>query len=341
VCGLALGIAPGLAWNGYFFHTVVGGYAADNRAYTLDPLRALTAFAGLLVSPSRGLFVFSPVLGFAFVGALRLTRSSDPVARLLLLLLCACVALTIQYSFYDYWWAGFTYGPRFLTDTAAVAALILAYLIPEEPVRVYRRTISSAGLTVTFVVLAAWSVCVQIVGTNSGAAGSQWNAVPISVDRNPDRIWHLVDSQIERNARALYAKLAPPSIATNGTDGHDLRIIIRTIALAHRRPAAGSLLKATVTLRNEGRSRALGYPSGVYLGQLRIRVRMIDTQTHKLVEQMLYVTSSLSSGHEGTAIGELRMPHRAGAYVLECSPVLVGGDRIAEQTELRVPVSIE
>jgi hypothetical protein len=298
VAALALGAAPGLAWNAYFFHSPLGGYAPNLAAYALGP-SALAAFGALLVSPSRGILVFSPVLAFAALGVARARHAHDRNARLVLLLAAACVALVVQYACFRYWWAGFAYGPRFLTDIVAVAALLVAYAIPRYPA--------------AFVPALLFSVGVQFVGVNSGAAGSDWNAVPVSIDERPNRAWQLGDNQIERNARAAYYHLFAWNIAATPEYRRDLGASI----------AATS--PASIRVVNDGRSTIYGYDSGVYAGQLRVLVRVLDARRRVYSEQQLYVRGTPRPGERSPVDGQLALPARPGLYVFEFTPMLVGG----------------
>ncbi len=71
--------------------------------------------AGLMVSPSRGLLVYSPFLGFAFWGMLLAPR--DPRREVLRPVAGATLGLMLlQFCWHD-WWGGSAYGYRPLLDT--------------------------------------------------------------------------------------------------------------------------------------------------------------------------------------------------------------------------------
>ncbi|HTV02753.1 MAG TPA: hypothetical protein VMF13_19540 [Luteitalea sp.] len=75
-----------------------------------------TALAGLLVSPSRGLFVFSPLLLAAWM-AWPLARRDWPLHRGWWLVgLGWPVLLVAALTRWEMWWAGVSFGPRLLTD---------------------------------------------------------------------------------------------------------------------------------------------------------------------------------------------------------------------------------
>jgi hypothetical protein len=149
------------------------------------------ALGGLLVSPNRGMFVFSPIVLVAVAGipaALR-ERWRSPAAW------CAA-ALIAQYIFYGcyaIWWGGHTYGPRYLLDVlplavpAAMAAL-QSFRFPAVTV-----PLATAALV--------WSVTTAAIGAFYHPNGN-WNADPADVDRRHARLWDWTDLQIVRCWRA-------------------------------------------------------------------------------------------------------------------------------------------
>jgi hypothetical protein len=321
-----LGVAPGIAWNAYFFHSLAGGYAYAGIAYSYfwAPRRALTTLAALLLSPSRGVFVFSPVLAFSLAGPFGAARVRQQSARLIMLLAAACAALVLQYACFSNSLVGFSYGPRYLSDTAAVAGLLLVYVIPKAPLSSIRRNAAAAAAAAVFTLTFVFSIGVQFVGTNSGAAGSEWNAIPLSVDREPDRVWQVRDNQIQRNWRAAYARFFAWDRARSTGYLRQLASHVTALSPSFADVAKGSTIDATATLRNDGRSPAYGYDSGVYIGQMRIRVRILDAWKRTASEQFLYVRGTPAWGDRADAIGAITMPTNAGTYIIECVPVLVG-----------------
>jgi len=142
---------------------------------------------GLLVSPSRGLLVFSPVVLVALAGFGAMRREgwrSD-------LRWCA-LAAAVQfglYAFYSVWWGGHTYGPRYLLD-------LLPLLVPlaaagTEALRASRPAKAAAGAAL------AWSVALAATGAFCYPAEA-WNTSPSSVDLNHERLWDWRDPQFIR-----------------------------------------------------------------------------------------------------------------------------------------------
>jgi hypothetical protein len=194
VAGAALGILPGIVWNERTFGTLLGAYAQNADAYAFTWPQFSNAFAALLVSPGKGLFVFTPIAVFSLIGLWRALRAQTPQSRLLVALSAASFVLLLQYSFFSRWWGGTSYGPRYLTDVACVLALLLAYAIPARP----------AG-RVAFGVLLAASIAIQFVGANGEEFG-RWSALPVSVDVQPSRVWSLADTPIARDAQATFRR---------------------------------------------------------------------------------------------------------------------------------------
>jgi hypothetical protein len=134
-----------------FFWTQI---ALDSRHWRGQ---AKNTLPGLLLSPSRGLFVYSPVFVFSLVGfALAFRRGGDGVVRAIAL--GALLVLGV-YSRWWEWWGGACYGPRMLADLAP----LLAYAIHPcvdflERVRAWRLVFGAA---------LAWSVLAH-------AAGAYW-----------------------------------------------------------------------------------------------------------------------------------------------------------------------
>ncbi len=182
---LALGAAVA-AYNLAIFSALAGGYGGL-RAFDA-PLAA--GLAGLLISPNRGLLVFTPVLAFSLWGALRVWRVAEAPPWLRWLTIGVGLHLLVHAAFRE-WWAGYTYGPRYLTDVLPALVLFLVYgLLPY-----WRRP----ALRVLAVTLAAYGVIVQGIGVY--AADDGWNRTPVPLEHAPGRVWDWRDLQIVRSAR--------------------------------------------------------------------------------------------------------------------------------------------
>jgi hypothetical protein len=110
--------------------------------------------AGLMISPSRGLLVFSPFMVFALAG-LGMLWTQRRYAPLWPVAAATLALLVVAFKWFD-WWGGWCYGPRPIVDTMPFFALMLIPIMDW----VWRRK----RVLALFLVLAAWSVGVQVLG---------------------------------------------------------------------------------------------------------------------------------------------------------------------------------
>ncbi|HEV8580091.1 MAG TPA: hypothetical protein VGX68_13545 [Thermoanaerobaculia bacterium] len=91
----------------------LGGYGLIGKARFFNH-DLLVGVAGLLFSPARGLFVFSPFLLFLALAPRSMPRSREE--RLLMAAMIAAVAIQILLYAKADWRGGLSWGPRYLTD---------------------------------------------------------------------------------------------------------------------------------------------------------------------------------------------------------------------------------
>jgi hypothetical protein len=142
------------------------------------------ALAGSLISPARGLFLYSPVLMFAALGVgLKIRRGRFTTLDASLI---ACIVTHVVVNAYvnRLWWGGYSYGPRLLSD---MLPYFMYFLVPairwifadgQHP-----RPAAAAAFAVTVGV----SVFMNAVGVFDKPAIA-WNTVN-DIDRNPVRLW--------------------------------------------------------------------------------------------------------------------------------------------------------
>ncbi len=91
-----------------------------------------TGLAGQLISPSRGLLIFSPFLLFAFWGMIAIWRKTSRTWKLIALSIPGPVLMLIVFSKYIVWWGGNShYGPRYQIETYPFLILYLAAVWPK------------------------------------------------------------------------------------------------------------------------------------------------------------------------------------------------------------------
>ncbi len=140
------------------------------------------ALAANLISPGRGLFVYVPIFLLAVLGMI-LPAPDCTFSSLRPFLIGALLGHWILVSTFHDWWAGFAFGPRYLSD---ITPLLIFFLIPVLKVR------SSKPFGIVFSVLALASFGIQYSGANREPVFA-WNRTPVSIDQDPERVWNWLD----------------------------------------------------------------------------------------------------------------------------------------------------
>jgi hypothetical protein len=178
------------AYNLWYFGALSGGYpeliSMSYRYWGADI--ADSAF-GTLVSPSHGLFVFSPwiPLTLAAVPAVlgRLKR-----APLVGIVLCGLPLLFAELAVQSTWWAGWSFGPRYWTEVMPLFAILLGFAL--EWSRASCRPLF-AGLLIT----GALAIAIQAIG--AFCYPSSWYGP--SNDNDLARLWSWRDTELTRCLR--------------------------------------------------------------------------------------------------------------------------------------------
>jgi hypothetical protein len=146
---------------------------------------------GLLVSPSRGLFVYSPVLLFAVAGFVMAWRARpDRATRFVRDASLAVAATYVLYSFIGYWWGGWSFGTRYLSDVGPLFAIAVAFAID-------RGAVASRVRRVVFAVALGWSILLEFAAEGwyyTFWNGVHWDVTP-DIDLTAYRVWDWTDPQ--------------------------------------------------------------------------------------------------------------------------------------------------
>ncbi len=248
---------------------------------------------------------------------------------LLISLIIGAVSLGLFYSFYPFWHGSHTYGPRYLVEALPALCCLMAYsvarLFPVSEVAGQKPPLTKTMPRWLFIGLAAWSVMAQAVGAFSQP--TNWNAIPTRVDRDAARFWQVRDSQLERHARALYARLFEPvsldADYVHGLDGEILGVYDQNGQPQKPETVGWSngVLRITVRLKNTGTVDWYGYERGLKdPGEIRIRTRFYpegSTVPDRISEGRLFVSGIPKPGAVVSTTGYLRFPRAAGTYRLE------------------------
>lgn len=182
-------------YNYYFFGTWNGGLSEvlDLRWY-LDRVEGgiwetplLVGCAGNLISPSRGLLVFSPFLIFSGWGMVRVWREEGHRWRLFRALVLIPLVFLVIFGKYTVWWGGNAhYGPRYQIEMLPV----LMFFFGLGWTLFSRRR----WLVILFALLLVYAVFVQWIG--AFCYPSDWTSEPVDISIDKGRYWNLSYNQI-------------------------------------------------------------------------------------------------------------------------------------------------
>lgn len=195
------------------FGTLLPRYFLPERVGSTDLF--WTALVGNLISPARGLFVFTPVLLLVVVGVGRRLGKLEglEVVSVAILLLHWFLIST-----FPHWWGGWSYGPRFFTDMMPFFWVLLFPLVQGDHIK------RTPGFWITFLLLVAVGVLLHLRGATVTETYGPWSALPINIEKDPSRLWNWKDPPFLRGATELDG-FFPPDIRVTPIGGiafHDV-----------------------------------------------------------------------------------------------------------------------
>jgi hypothetical protein len=196
LCWAALIAVPWLAFNISIYQSLLSPYYLGTSYSGTSTL--LTALLGNLVSPGRGLFIYSPVLILAVSGfVLSLRQSRDRWINISYGAIV--VGTTIAISLVPAWWAGHSFGPRYMTDVLPFLCYFMAFNLEAAAswsvVKQFCAGTIIAALAIVSITIHAQAAL--------RAPPWAWNAVPDNIDNNPQRLWDWRDLAFLRTRKSL------------------------------------------------------------------------------------------------------------------------------------------
>lgn len=185
----AVWLAVFVAYSWTHYHAVLPTYFRVNRRVGFAYFWA--ALAGNLVSPSRGLLVYVPVILFVGYLLVRYRKVIEPRGLVLLALAVVCSFL-IVISGFDPWWAGASYGPRYTAPLVPwfvlLAVLGLAAMRSSDAMSKSLQQSRLALVAGSF--LLVLSISINAIGAVSKEAWMVWNAHG-DIDADPWKVWDI------------------------------------------------------------------------------------------------------------------------------------------------------
>jgi hypothetical protein len=187
-------VVPFLAFNWNVYGALLSPYYRPQRVGT-SPYFA-EALAGNMISPARGLLVFSPVFFCSFVGAwLKIRRHA--LERIQYVLVAVIVLHWLLIASFKHWYGGHSFGPRLFSD---MTPFLVYFLIPVLQMIASRAARHARPLAAALLGLSAISFAIHAHGATDSATWD-WNGIPTNVDAQPERIWDWRDLQFLRGTR--------------------------------------------------------------------------------------------------------------------------------------------
>ncbi len=368
---LAVRWRRGLLWFAWPTVVVLGGFVLFTRLTSgvwlpsyylpqrLEGGQFWVAFAGNMISPGRGLLLFTPTLLVLLLLIGNWRRRSWDDRALVLLGLGWMLVHWIAISRFPHWWGGWGFGPRLMMD--ALPGLVLAVVV------LWPRTLTTARAKVTvvvFVVLALVSTWFHTVQALYNPYSRVWYVEPISEanawmmwdwsypqllaseDRHEDRLARLMDEPATLQPRVDYPVDAPELGLVGWSTGFwSNAISLDPFRLGipswwpeeGRRWSEGATARIHLTLPDSA-------PSG-FQGRFRIPVDTFGPQQVEVSLNGVPVTSTMLDGVPGeVAPAEIsftvdQTQLRPGRHVLEFAfPTRVTVGQVSDFREIAVAV---
>ncbi|MGH2544508.1 MAG: hypothetical protein ACRDIB_17080 [Ardenticatenaceae bacterium] len=188
-----------LSWLQY--QSFLPPYYSTSKWFGTAGAAPLTALLGLLVSPSRGLFIYSPFVLVVLFGGLLLLHHR-PVPTLLWISYGWFFTHLFTVAGTAMWWGGYSFGPRLLAD--ALPAVVMITILAWRGRFTLTPRWRHAGALV-YLALGAWSIWVHSYQGLWNVHTVLWNARP-SVDAYPAYLFDWEYPQFLASAESLHQR---------------------------------------------------------------------------------------------------------------------------------------
>lgn len=185
-----------VGYNYIFFHNITGGYEAiyssqwhgwrDLSTFGVYDTPFFYGLASILISPSKGALIYSPVLVFAFLFASKAINSNtQKIAPFLILWIISSLIILSKNTL---WWGGTSFGSRYFSELTIPLILLIALA--------WHHIVSKKIILYSFFLATILSVSIQFLGAFYSPCG--WAETPNFTDNHPERHWNWHDTEIVR-----------------------------------------------------------------------------------------------------------------------------------------------
>ncbi len=189
--GVLVVLIPYVTQNWVVYQNLFPPYSYQLFERLATPATFGEGLAGTLISPGRGLFVFTPVFLFSIWGAvLAIRKGGFSASNLDLYLIAIVLGQWIATSLFEDWGGAWSIGPRYFVD---VIPFMIYFLVPLFQSHALLR----GALKYAFLSAALFSTFVQIRCATS-IDPFMWNGKPRALVDAPQRKWDWGDLQFLR-----------------------------------------------------------------------------------------------------------------------------------------------
>jgi len=188
---------PFALYNQAIYQAPASPYYSVYQPLTASHPNLIEGALGNLISPSRGLLIFSPVLILAVAGVI-VKLKQHTFDKLDGALVAIIVLHWFVISDFALWWGGWSYGPRFFAD---VLPYFFYLMIPATVAVLQLKGTRKGVLASSVTVLALFSCFVHYRGATAREVMNEWHTWPIDLGNSLARLWDWRDPQFLRGLK--------------------------------------------------------------------------------------------------------------------------------------------
>ncbi len=190
VAGVGLALIPYMLQNWITYRNIFPPYSYQLFERLATPKVFGEALAGTLISPARGLFIFSSVFLFSIYGAYLRLRNSLSLANLDCYVAGIILTHWITTSLFEDWGGAWSIGPRYFVD---IIPFLVYFLIPV----LKQHVLAAPAWRYAFIASILVSTLIQWHCSTS-IYPFMWNGKPRALVEAPERKWDWGDLQFLR-----------------------------------------------------------------------------------------------------------------------------------------------
>ncbi len=286
----------------YFSHPLRSQYPlSDGSRWNMS---VWDSFTGLLFSPARGLFIYSPIFLFSLIGIVLVWKKhGDPFYRYI----SVGIALEIfLLSMWKGWWGGFCYGPRLLADLTPALAIFFC------PLKDW--LLNSRTSRVLFTWLLIWSISAHAMG--AFVDDGTWTATR-QVKGFPNQLWSWSDNQLINPIRSGLNQIfiARSGYPTSRSAPELLAASYTSDLTGHLTTPTSSRIRFSLEALNTGKPVWLATTSDSK-GAVRLGWRWLKDRA-VIMEGRIGLANELFHGESCRFEVLVKSPSESGTYILE------------------------